>query len=229
MIVIPAKQAVQKLGLLCGMMGWVDSGGVMGHVIGQSREQATLFPERLDEVVAWDHPVRVIDALVDSLDLAGLGFGKVEAAATGRPPYEPGDLLKLYIYGYLNRVRSSRRLRLETQRNVEVMWLIGRLTPVHKTIADFRKDHPRAIVGVCRSFIGFCRGQGLYGAELVAIDGSKIEAVASRKRVVTPERLAKQTAALDEKIAAYLVAMDEADASEAEALEEGAGVDVAKA
>ncbi len=201
----------------------------MGHVIGQSREQATLFPERLDEVIALDHPVRVIDAFVDSLDLSALGFGKVEAAATGRPPYEPGDLLKLYVYGYLNRVRSSRGLMREARRNVEVMWLIGRLAPVFKTIADFRKDHAQAIVGVCRSFIGLCRGQGLYGAELVAIDGTKIEAVASRKRVVTPERLAKLTAALDEKIAGYLAAMDEADAGEVKAPEEGAGVDVAKA
>src|SRR5919197_25984 len=129
----------------------------MKHVVGQSRDQATLYPERLDEVIGLDSVVRVIDAFVDSLDLAGLGFLKVEAAATGRPPYDPGDLLKLYLYGYLNQMRSSRRLEREARRNVEVFWLINRLAPVFKTIANFRKDHPEAIAGVCRAFIKFCR------------------------------------------------------------------------
>lgn len=186
----------------------------MTHVAGQSRYQTTLFPEVLDEVIPADHQVRVIDAFVETLDLAQLGFSKVEAEATGRPPYAPGDLLKLYLYGYLNQVRSSRRLERETQRNVEVMWLINRVTPAFKTIADFRKDHAPAIVGVCRAFIRFCREQSLFAAQLLAIDGTKIGAVASRKKVITPKRIEKMTAAIDRKIAAYLAGMDEADRQE---------------
>jgi transposase len=186
----------------------------MAHVTGQSRYQSTLFPEVLDEVVSIDDPVRVIDAFVDTLDLAALGFSKVAAEEMGRPPYAPGDLLKLYVYGYLNRVRSSRRLEAETQRNVEVMWLINRLTPAFKTIADFRKDHAGAIVGVCRAFIRFCREQSLFGAELLAIDGTKIAAVASRKQVITPKRIEKRSASIERKIADYLASMDAADREE---------------
>jgi transposase len=129
----------------------------MAHVTGESRYQATLFPEVLDEVVGRNDPVRVIDAFVDLLDLAELELSRVAAEEMGRPPYAPGDLLKLYIYGYLHRIRASRRLEAETHRNVQVMWLIKRLTPGFKTIADFRKDHAGAIVGVCRAFIRFCR------------------------------------------------------------------------
>jgi transposase len=198
----------------------------MTHVTGQSRFQTTLFPEVLDEVIAADHPVRVVDAFVDTLDLAALGFSKVVAEEMGRPPYAPGDLLKLYVYGYLNRVRSSRRLARETQCNVEVMWLINRVSPAFKTIADFRKDHAEAIVGVCRAFVGFCRRQSLYRAELLAIDGSKIDAVASRKQVVTPKSLEKAMAGIDRKISEYLAAMDEADRRETEA---ECSVDVAAA
>jgi len=117
--------------------------------------------------------VRVIDAFVDTLDLAVLGFSRVEAEEMGRPPYAPGDLLKLYIYGYLHRVRASRRLEAETHRNVQVMWLINRLTPAFKTIADFRKDHAESIVGACRAVIRFCREQSLFGAELLAIAGPR--------------------------------------------------------
>ena len=196
--------------------GFGFAGKAMAHIEGRSRYQSTLFPEVLDEVIASDHPVRVIDGFVESLDLAALGFSKVAAEATGRPPYAPGDLLKLYLYGYLNQVRSSRRLEKEAARNVEVMWLINRLAPSFKTIADFRKDHPQAIVGVCRAFIGFCREQALFGAELLAIDGTKIGAVASRKKVLTPQGLAKMTAAIDGKIAAYLAALDEADRADRE-------------
>jgi len=198
----------------------------MAHMTGSSRYQSTLFPEVLDELVAADHPVRVIDAFVDGLDLACLGFQKVEAEATGRPPYLPGDLLKLYIYGYLNLVRSSRRLEREAQRNLEVLWLINRLMPSFKTIADFRKVHVKAIVSVCRAFIDFCRGQALLGGALVAIDGTKIGAVASRKKVITPKKLAKQDAALERKIAEHLAAMDDADARENAPQ---AALDVAKA
>ena len=196
----------------------------MAHIAGQSRYQATLFPEVLDEVVGRDDPVRVIDALVDALDLEELGFSKVAAEETGRPPYAPGDLLKLYVYGYLHRVRSSRRLEAETHRNVQVMWLINRLTPAFKTIADFRKDHPRAIAGVCRAFIGFCREQSLFGGELLAIDGTKIAAVASRKQVFTPARIAKMNEAIDRRIAEYLAAMDEADRQEPASAFAGANV-----
>jgi transposase len=189
----------------------------MAHVTGESRYQATLFPEVLDEVVGCNDPVRVIDAFVDSLDLAELEFSRVAAEEMGRPPYAPGDLLKLYIYGYLHRIRASRRLEAETHRNVQVMWLIKRLTPGFKTIADFRKDHAGAIVGVCRAFIRFCREQSLFGAELLAIDGTKIAAVASRKRVITPAKIEKMNAAIDSKIAEYLASMDEADREEPKA------------
>lgn len=190
----------------------------MGHVTGQSRYQSTLFPEVLDEVVGRNDPVRVIDAFVEGLDLEELGFSKVAAEETGRPPYAPGDLLKLYIYGYLHRVRASRRLEAETRRNVQVMWLLNRLTPAFKTIADFRKDHAEAIVGVCRAFIRFCRDQSLFGAELLAIDGTKIAAVASRKQVMTPQRIEKMNAAIDRKIVDYLASMDEADRDEPRAV-----------
>jgi transposase len=200
---------------------------MMGHVTGESRYQTTLFPEVLDEVIGRADPVRVIDAFVETLDLAELGFSKVAAEEMGRPPYAPGDLLKLYIYGYLHRVRASRRLEAETHRNVQVMWLIKRLTPGFKTIADFRKEHARAIVGVCRAFIGFCREQSLFGAELLAIDGTKIAAVASRKRVITPAKIAKMNAAIDRKIAEYLASMDEADREEPKAA--SARADVAAA
>jgi len=200
---------------------------MMAHVTGQSRYQSTLFPEVLDEVVGRDDPVRVIDAFVEGLDLEDLGFSKVTAEETGRPPYEPGDLLKLYIYGYLHRVRASRRLEAETRRNVQVMWLLNRLTPAFKTIADFRKDHAEAIVEVCRAFIRFCREQSLFGAELLAIDGTKIAAVASRKQVMTPQGIEKMNAAIDRKIAEYLASMDEADRQEPGSA--GKGADVAAA
>jgi transposase len=199
----------------------------MAHVTGQSRYQSTLFPEVLDEVVGRDDPVRVIDAFVAGLDLEGLGFSKAVAEEMGRLPYAPGDLLKLYIYGYLHRVRASRRLEAETRRNVQVMWLINRLTPAFKTIADFRKDHAEAIVKVCRAFIGFCREQSLFGAELLAIDGTKIAAVASRKQVMTPKRIEQMNAAIDRKIADYLASMDEADREEPAAA--GKPADVAAA
>jgi len=200
---------------------------MMVHVTGESRYQRLLMAPSLDEIVAAEHPVRVIDAFVATLDLRSLKFGKVEAESTGRPPYHPGDLLKLYIYGYLNQMRSSRRLERECVRNVELHWLVNRITPAFKSIADFRRDHAAAITGVCRAFMQFCRGQSLYGGELVAIDGSKIEAVASRKKVLTPALLEKRAAALDAKIAEYLAAMDEADRQEAAT--EAGPTDVARA
>lgn len=199
----------------------------MAHVTGQWRYQTTLFPEVLDEVVGRGDPVRVIDAFGAGLEFEKLGFSEAVAEDMGRSPYAPGDLLKLYIYGYLHRVRASRRLEADTRRNVQVMWLLNRLTPSFKTIADFRKDHAGAIVKVCRAFIRFCRGQSLFGAELLAIDGTKIAAVASRKQVMTPQRIAKMNAAIDRRIADYLAAMDEADRTEAGSA--GKPVDVAAA
>jgi transposase len=186
----------------------------MVHVAGESRFQRLLMAPSLDEIVGSEHPVRVIDAFIDGLNLKSLGFAKVDAEATGRPPYHPGDLLKLYVYGYINQMRSSRRLEREAERNIEVQWLVNRVAPAFKTIADFRKDHAEAIVEVCRAFVLFCRDQSLYGAELVAIDGTKIEAVASRKKAVTAKRLQKQLTELDAKIGDYLAEMDEADRQE---------------
>ena len=189
---------------------------IMGFVRGDSRDQGTLFPVSLDELVPEDHVCRVIDAFVESLDLAGLGFGKARPAGTGRPPYDPADLLKLYLYGYLHQVRSSRRLERECQRNVELMWLLNRLAPDHKTIAEFRRCEGAALRAVAAAFVRFCRGQGLIRGEWLAIDGSKFEAVASRKAVLSRERLLREQAVLDRQVADYLQRLDEADATESE-------------
>lgn len=144
---------------------------------GEYRGQTTLLPESLDDYVADTNPVRVVDVFVDELDLGRLGFDGIVPAETGRPAYHPSVLLKLYIYGYLNRIQSSRRLEREAQRNVELMWLTGRLTPDFKTIANFRKDNGKAIRGVCRQFVVLCQQLGLFSEALVAIDGSKFKAV----------------------------------------------------
>src|SRR5690606_30877208 len=141
---------------------------------------------------------------VDSLDLRSLGFARVVAAETGRPGYHPADLLKLYVYGYLQQLRSSRRLERECMRNIEVLWLLNRVSPCFMTISDFRKAHPKAIVGVCRQFTAFCQQQALFGSQLAAIDGSKIQAVASRKQVVNPERIAREQAAIEARIQQFL-------------------------
>lgn len=179
----------------------------MGHVRGDSRDQGALFPVTLDEVLPPDHVCRVIDAFVGQLDLAGLGFGKAIPAATGRPPYDPADLLKLYVYGYLRQVRSSRRLEAECRRNVEVMWLLGRLTPDHKTIAEFRRTQGDGLKAVCAGFVSFLREAGLVSAQWVAIDGSKFQAVASGKSVPS-------IAALERQVAEYLGGLEQADAAE---------------
>src|SRR6266436_4347619 len=154
-------------------------------VVGDDRSQSTLFPERLEDYLAEDNPVRAIDVFVDELDLAGLGFGGVEPEATGRPAYHPATLLKIYVYGYLNRVQSSRRLERECQRNIELVWLTGRLMPDFKTIADFRKDNGEAIRRVCREFVVLCRRLELFSEASVAIDGSKFKAVNTRDRNFT--------------------------------------------
>jgi len=188
----------------------------MNYVKGEAPGQSSLFPISLDELIPDDHLVRVINAYVAHLDLAALGFANVTLQATGRPPYDPADLLKLYLYGYLHRIRSSRRLEAECQRNVEVMWLLGRLVPDHKTIANFRRTNHKGFVGLCRAFVQFCRQAGLIAGELVAIDGSKFQAVASRRQLITPARLAKQEQALEARIAGYLQQMEATDKTEAQ-------------
>jgi transposase len=182
-----------------------------GHIEGFSREQVILLPDRLDDYVDEESPVRFMDAFVDSLDLKGLGFRRVEPAETGRPPYDPSDLLKLYVYGYLNQARSSRRLERECQRNVEVMWLMKRLTPDFKTIADFRKENVGCIKPVFKEFVYLCRSLDLFGAELVAIDGSKFKAVNSTKRNLNEKTLAERLRRVEERIAQYLKETEEND------------------
>jgi transposase len=183
---------------------------------GQSRTQGTLLPESLDEYITDANPVRVVDVFVDELDLGKLGFDGVDPAATGRPAYHPAVLLKIYIYGYLNRIQSSRRLEREAQRNVELMWLTGRLTPDFKTIANFRKDNGKAIRGVCRQFVMVCRELGLFADSLVAIDGSKFKAVNNRDRNFTSAKLARRMKEIESSIDHYLVALDTADRREPE-------------
>jgi len=186
----------------------------MEHIQGSDREQMTLFPEALDDYIARDNPVRFLDVFIDSLDLKSLGFEHLVLKETGRPPYHPADLLKLYVYGYLNRIRSSRRLETESGRNLELMWLLKRLTPDFKTIADFRRDNRRAIRQVCRQFTLFCRPLDLFGGELVAIDGSKFKAQNSKGRSFTQHKLERQIQGLDQKIDEYLEQLDQADEEE---------------
>jgi transposase len=186
----------------------------MQHIQGQQRSQVTLFPDVLDDYVAQDNPVRFLDAFVDTLDLATLGFRHAVLQQTGRPPYHPADLLKLYAYGYLNRLRSSRLLEREAARNLELMWLLKRLTPDFKTIADFRRDNRQAIRQVCRQFTLFCRQLDLFGGELVAIDGSKFKAQNAKGRNFTHKKLKRQLKDLEKKIDDYLHELDRADEEE---------------
>src|SRR5438045_6014416 len=177
-------------------------------VIGDDRSQSTLFPERLDDYLSEDNPVRAIDVFVDELDLGKLGFGGVAPEATGRPAYHPATLLKIYVYGYFNRVQSSRRLERECQRNIELVWLTGRLMPDFKTIADFRKDNGEAIRRVCREFVVLCRRLELFTEAIVAIDGSKFKAVNTRDRNFTQAKMQRRLAQIDEIIARYLSQLD---------------------
>ena len=181
---------------------------------GADRGRGTLFPERLDDYIGEDNPVRVIEAFVEGLDLGGLGFSGVDPQATGRPAYHPSVLLKLYIYGYLNRVQSSRRLEREAGRNVEVLWLTGRLAPDHKTIAAFRKDNGPAIRRVCREFVVLCRRLGLFAEAFVAIDSSKFKAVNNRDRNFTRAKMKRRLAQIEESIARYLDQLDSVDRQE---------------
>jgi len=188
----------------------------MDYIEGTHRDQTVLFPESLDEYVAGENPVRVIEAFVESLDLRALGFTHTVLNETGRPPYHPGVLLGLYVYGYLNRLRSSRVLEREAQRNVEVMWLTRKLTPDFKTLANFRRNNRKAIREVCRAFTQFCRDLDLFSRDLVAIDGSKFKAVNSRGRNFTDRKLQQALKDIDQKIEAYLDELDANDAQEPE-------------
>lgn len=181
---------------------------------GECRTQSTLLPELLDDYVSDTNPVRVVDVFVDELDLGQLGFEGVEPAATGRPAYHPASLLKIYIYGYLNRIQSSRRLEKEAQRNVELMWLTGRLMPDFKTIADFRKDNGKAIRSVCRQFVVLCQQLGLFSEALVCIDGSKFKAVNNRDRNFTSAKLQRRMEEIESSISRYLTDLDTADRQE---------------
>jgi transposase len=184
----------------------------MGHIQGANRHEEIQFPQRLlDDYIAADNPVRFIDALVDELDLETRGFRHAVAAATGRPSYHPGDLLKLCIYGYLYRLRSSRRLEQETQRNVELMWLLKKLRPDHKTIANFRRDHLKPLREVCRAFTLLCKQLDLFGGELVAIDGSKFRAVNAKGRNFTKAKLDKVITQIEARVEGYLQELEAAD------------------
>src|SRR5213594_2602975 len=183
----------------------------MPHIQGAARDAVVLFPPSLDEYITDDNPVRCIDAVGDQLDLHDLGFTRTVASPLGRPAYHPGDLLKLYIYGYLNRLRSSRLLEREAQRNIELMWLLKKLTPDFKTIADFRKDNLLPLQQVCRTFTLLCKELELFGGELVAIDGSKFKAWNNRKRNWNDEKLKRALQEIDHKITSYLQELDAHD------------------
>ena len=188
-------------------------------VEGEDRGQSWLLPGSLDDYVTADNPVRIVEAFIDELDLGTLGFAGVQPAATGRPAYHPSTLLKIYLYGYLNRVQSSRRLERETQRNIELMWLTGRLAPDFKTIASFRKDNGEAIRAVCSQFVVLCRRMNLFTKAVVAIDGSKFKAVNNRDRNYTVAKVAKRMEQVDASIARYLTALDRADREESDLTE----------
>jgi transposase len=181
---------------------------------GEHRTQNTLFPETLDDYVTECNPVRVVEVFVEGLDLGVLGFEGIKPEATGRPAYHPATLLKIYIYGYLNRIQSTRRLEMETQRNVELMWLASRLTPDFKTIARFRKDNGKAIRSVCRQFVELCRQLDLFSQAIVAIDGSKFKAVNNRDKNFTSAKMERRKQQLEDSINRYLAALDSADQEE---------------
>lgn len=187
----------------------------MGHRSGESRHQAALFPVMLDDLVGQQALVRVVDAWVGTLDMKSLGFCKANAQTMGRPPYDPADLLKMYLWGYLNAVRSSRSLERECHRNVECMWLMGRLAPDHKTIAEFRRHNAQPLVATAAAFVQFARSKRLIGGATVAIDGSKVRAVASRKAIATASQLQAQADRTAQEISVYLAQLDTLDSQEA--------------
>ena len=181
------------------------------YVEGWNRRQSLLLPECVDDYVDENNPVRVIEAFIEQLELAALGFCRAVPADTGRPGYHPAALLKLYLYGYLNRIPSSRRLEREAQRNLELVWLTGRLAPDFKTIADFRRDNGMAIRATCRQFVLLCRKLDLFSEALVAVDGSKFKAVNTRDKNFTPTKLQRRVEQIEESIARYMAAMDTAE------------------
>ena len=189
------------------------------YIEGQDRQQVTLLPECLDDFIAEDNTVRIVDAFINELDLAALEFQGLQPASTGRPSYHPSVLLKLYLYGYLNRIQSSRRLERECQRNVELMWLIGRLSPDFKTIADFRRNNGKGIRNVCRRFVMLCRELKLFTDSVVAIDGSKFKAVNNRERNYTPGKIERRERELEESIQRYLDALETADRTQPEEMQ----------
>lgn len=191
----------------------------MRFIQGSSREQKTFLPNCLDDYISKENPVLVIDAYFDSLDMFSLGFVKARPNATGRPMYSPQDMLKLYLYGYMNRIRSSRSLETETKRNLETIWLMKNLSPDHKTIARFRHDNPEALKNVFRAFVKFCVNLGLYGRELVAIDGSKFKAVNSKDRNFGHKKLTDRIARLEVKIHEYMAKLEQNDIDEDESIE----------
>lgn len=184
-----------------------------GYIKGENRHQRTLFPESLDEYVSEDNPVRVVDLFIDSLNIESLGFAS-QPKDTGRPGYHPSVMLKLYVYGYLNRVQSSRRLEREAQRNIELMWLTGKLAPDFKTIADFRKNNGDAIQSVCKQYVQLCRSMGMLNDDFVAVDGSKFKAVNSRDKNFTKAKMKRRLEQIDESIARYLAQIASADLHE---------------
>ena len=186
----------------------------MGYIEGQDRNQITLFPECIDDYISADNPVRVIDEYVEQLDMEKLGFKRAVPASTGRPPYDPKVLLKLYLYGYLNRIRSSRRLEDETKRNLEVIWLLKKLSPDFKTIADFRKDNKEALKRVFRDFTRLCMQWDLFGRELVAVDSSKFRASNSKRNNYNAKKLKRQIKYIEEKIDSYIKQLEKTDADE---------------
>ncbi|WP_234706857.1 IS1182 family transposase [Ensifer aridi] len=188
----------------------------MAHISGTERSQLLLLSEAVDDYVGLDNPVRFIDAFVDGLDLDEADFRRAQANTKGRPGYDPADLLKLYIYGYLNRVRSSRRLEVETRRNVEMIWLLRHLKPDFKTIADFRRENRSAFRQVFRVFVKLCRELDLYGRELMAVDGTRIKAVNSRDRNFTKAKLDKDMRDVDARLERYLQRLDEADKNDSD-------------
>lgn len=187
----------------------------MGYIEGHDRNQIILFPESIDDYISDHSPIRVIDEYVDQLDIEELGFNKAVCPSIGRPPYNPKDMLKLYLYGYLNRTRSSRRLEHEASRNIEVIWLLKKLRPDFKTIADFRKDNKKALKKVFRDFTRLCDEWGLFGKELVAIDGSKFRASNAKRNNYSAKKLNRHIKHVDQKIDKYLQELDEGDDAEA--------------
>jgi len=188
----------------------------MSYIEGESREQRILFPELLDDYISEDNVVRFLDAFVDGLEMEELGFERSAPKDSGRPPYDPRDLLKLYIYGYLNRLRTSRMLERECQRNLELMWLMRKLRPDFKTIADFRKENRKSFKGIFRQFVLVCKRMDLLGGELVAVDGSKFKAVNSGQKNFSQKKLEKRLKEIDKKVERYLDEMDRADREESQ-------------